>query len=35
MKFLFYNALKEIYDNKEIGFSQRLAIMTLIHKKRR
>ena len=35
MKCLFYNALKEIYDNKEMGFSQRLAIMTLIHKKRR
>ena len=33
MKCLFYNALKEIYDNKEMGFSQRLAIMTLIHKK--
>ena len=33
MKCLFYHALKEIYDNKEMGFSQRLAIMTLIHKK--
>ena len=32
MKCLFYDALKEIYDNKEMGFSQRLAIMTLMYK---
>ena len=30
---LFYNALREIYDNNEMSFSQKLAIMSLIHKK--
>ena len=29
----FYDALKEIYTNKEMSFSQRLSIITLIHKK--
>ena len=33
MSGLFYDALKAIYDNKEMGFSQMFAIMTLIHKK--
>ena len=34
-KFLFYNCLKSIYNNKEMSFSQRLAVITLIyiHKK--
>ena len=30
---LFYNALREIYDNNEMSFSQKFAIMSLIHKK--
>ena len=33
VKYLFYNSLKNVYDNKEMSFSQRLAVMTLIHKK--
>ena len=33
LKYLFYNSLKKIYENKEMSFSQRLAVMTLIHKK--
>ena len=33
IKILFYSALKQIFENKEMSFSQRLAIMTLIHKK--
>ena len=32
IKILFYSALKQIFENKEMSFSQRLAIMTLIHK---
>ena len=30
---LFYDALREIFDNNEMSFSQKLAIMSLIHKK--
>ena len=30
---MFYDALKSISDNKEMSFSQRLAVITLIHKK--
>ena len=33
LKHLFYNSLKKIYENKEMSFSQRLTVMTLIHKK--
>ena len=33
IKLMFYDALKSIYDNKEMSFSQRLAVITLIHKK--
>ena len=29
----FYDALREIFDNNEMSFSQKLAIMSLIHKK--
>ena len=29
----FYDALKEIFINKEMSFSQRLSVITLIHKK--
>ena len=30
---LFYDALREIFDNNEMSFSKKLAIMSLIHKK--
>ena len=33
INYLFYNALREIYDNNEMSFTQKLAIMSLIHKK--
>ena len=33
LKYLFYNSLKKIYENKEMSFSQRLAVMTLVHTK--
>ena len=33
LKILFYDMLKQIFDNKEMSFSQRLAVMSLIFKK--
>ena len=33
INYLFHNALREIYDNNEMSFTQTLAIMSLIHKK--
>ena len=33
MKILFYDMLKQIFDNKEMSFSQRLTVMSLIFKK--
>ena len=33
LKISFYDMLKQIFDNKEMSFSQRLAVMSLIYKK--
>ena len=33
LKILFYDMLKQSFDNKEMSFSQRLAVMSLIFKK--
>ena len=33
IKILFYSALKQIFENKKMSFSKRLAIKTLIHRK--
>ena len=30
LKMLFYDMLKQIFENKEMSFSQRLAVMSLI-----
>ena len=33
IKTVFYDALKEIYDRNEMSFSQRLSVISLLHKK--
>ena len=33
IKTVFYDALKEIYDRNEMNFSQRLSVISLLHKK--